>query len=314
MNYLSVGNVACDILAKVSSEQKRSKRRLLLEDIGCYPGGDALNSAIDVSIMGENSMFIGCVGQDVFGREIMDKLSAYPVDLSHMRFGPDIRTSVSYYVVGEDGEKWPGESGGSCYRPGGNEALREEDVPDSALDWADHLHLGSPMIQDGLDYGGNARLLKRAKAAGVTTSMDLVYDQDEIWLPKIEEALSCCDIFIPSDYEVERVCGRSDPLAIKEFFRPYGISLFGIKLGAKGVYLTDFKEDIFVPSVYRGTPVDTLGAGDAFFAAFNLSHHRGYGLERCAVIASCASACVLGHYGANSGMVHFEELIKMTGD
>ena len=313
MNYLSIGNVACDVLAKVSKNQKKSKKRLILEDISLYPGGDALNSAIDVSLMGEKSMFIGCVGRDVFGRQIMDKLSHFPVDLSHMCIAPEIRTSVSYYVVGEDGEKWPGETGGSCYRPGGNEALREEDIPDSALQWADHLHLGSPMIQDGLDYGGNARLLKRARAAGVTTSMDLVYDQDEVWLPKIEQALSYCDIFIPSDYEVEQVCGLKDPLEMKEFFRPYGISVFGVKMGQKGVFLTDYEKDVFWPSAYHKVPVETLGAGDAFFAAFNVSYHRGYGLEQCAAIASCASACILDHYGATTGMVRFEELLKMAG-
>jgi fructokinase len=142
--------------------------------------------------------------------------------------------------------------------------------------------------------------------------MDLVYDQDEIWLPKIEEALYYCDIFIPSDYEVECVCGLKDSMEIKEFFRPYGISVFGIKLGAKGVFLTDYNKDIFVPSAYHGVPVETLGAGDAFFAAFNISYHRGYELEHCAVIASCASACILGHYGASTGMVRFEELLKMA--
>lgn len=308
MNYLSAGNVACDILAKVSPRQKKSKRRLLLKDIGFFPGGDALNSAVDVSMMGENAMLIGCVGQDIFGRQIMETLSSYPVDLRYMRYEAGIQTSVSYYVVGENGERWPGETGGSCYRPGGNETLKAEDIPDEALRWADHLHLGSPMIQDGLDYEGNARLLKRARDMGITTSMDLVYDQDEVWLPKIEAALSYCDIFIPSDYEVECVCGLSDPQDIKEFFRPYGLKIFGMKLGAKGVFLTDFHRDIVVPSAYPGTPVDTLGAGDAFFAAFNVSYFKGFGLTRCAEIASYASACVLAHYGANTGMVSFDEL------
>lgn len=314
MNYLCVGNTACDILAKVSSIQKKSDKRLYLESIECFPGGDALNNAVDASIMGEAVKFIGCVGQDLFGEAILKKLSGYKIDISHMRVDSQIPTSVSYYIVDKGGEKRPASQGGCCYRPGGNEALAEQDIPDSLLHWADHLHLGSPMIQDGLDGGDNGILLKRAKEHGVTTSMDLVYDQDEIWLPKIEEALRYCDIFIPSDYEVEHVCGSRDIKEIKEFFRPYELSVFGIKMGERGVFLTDYKRDIFIPSAYKGIPVETLGAGDAFFAAFNVSYSRGFSLERCACVACCASACVLGSFGASTGMVEYNKLLKMADD
>lgn len=314
MNYLCVGNTACDILARVGRSQKKSGKRLFLESIDCFPGGDALNNAVDASIMGESVKFIGCAGQDMFGEAIIKKLSEYRIDLSDMRIDPRIPTSVSYYIVDEGGEKRPASQGGCCYRPGGNEALTEQDVPDSALKWADHLHLGSPMIQDGLDGGGNCTLLKRAKDHGVTTSMDLVYDQDQVWLPKIEAALHYCDIFIPSDYEVEHVCGCSDVKEMKEFFRPYGMSVFGVKMGSRGVFLTDYQKDIFVPSAYQDVPVETLGAGDAFFAAFNVSYNRGFSLERCASIASCASACVLGAFGASTGMAEYHELLKMAED
>lgn len=307
MHYLSVGNIACDILSRKSPKQKVSTRRTYLEELVCCPGGDALNSAVDAALLGESARLIGCVGNDLFGKFIISKLQQTNVDISMLRLDDLVPTSVSSYMVEENGEKT-----GATYRPGGNEALCLKDIPDSALKWADHLHLGSPMIQDGLDGGDNAELFRRAKSFGVTTSMDLVYDQDEIWLPKIEKALYHCDFFIPSDYEVSQVCGTDDIYRIKDLFSGYGIKVFGIKLGKKGVFLTDFSQDLMVPSAYKGTPVDTLGAGDAFFSAFNISWHKGNSLQRCAAIASCASACVLGNYGASTGMLNYEQLLVLA--
>ena len=307
MNYLSVGNIACDVLATASPQQKKSMRRIYLQSLICCLGGDALNSAVDAAAMGQHARLIGCVGQDLFGREILERLRQTGVDCSMLRIDARVPTSVSHYMVEPDGEK-----SGALYRPGGNEALCEADVPDEALAWADHLHLGSPMIQDSLDGGGNAVLLRRAKQFGVTTSMDLVYDQDEIWLPKIEEALHWCDIFIPSDYEVSKVCKTENLQDIKAFFRPYGLKVFGVKLGKRGVFLTDFQQDFLIPSAYTGMPTETLGAGDAFFAAFNVAWHNGEGLYRSAVIGSCASACVLGNYGASTGMTDYAQLTAMA--
>lgn len=309
MNYLCVGNIACDLLAHKSGKQKHSNRRIYLDQLTCTPGGDALNSAVDASIMGVQAKLIGRIGQDLFGQMILQKIKNTKIDLSMLRMDPTIHTSVSFYTVTQGGEKDI-----ALYRPGGNEALEPEDVPDCALQWADHLHLGSPMIQDGLDGGGNAVLLQRAKRFGVQTSMDLVYDPDEIWLPKIEEALSYCDIFIPSDYEVSKMCGTDDLEKLTKFFEPYGLKIFGVKLGKRGVYLTDFHDAFLMPSAYRGLPVETLGAGDAFFAAFNIAYYKKEGIYRSAMIASCASACVLGHFGANTGMVTYEQLKRLADD
>lgn len=309
MNYLSVGNIACDVLAKASSQQKRSARRTYLEALEVCPGGDALNSAVDAAAMGVNAKLIGCLGTDLFGNAVLNTLRQTNVDILDLRVDPAVDTSVSFYVLLADGEKT-----GAVYRPGGNEALCLRDVPEQALRWADHLHLGSPMLQDGLDGGPNAELLKKAREYGVVTSMDVVYDPDEIWLKKIEDALSFCDIFIPSDYEVEKICGTKDLQEMKAFFRPFGMKVFGVKRGKQGVFLTDFQQDVLLPSALKGDPKDTLGAGDAFFAAFNIAWHQKYSLSRCAAIASCASASVLNEYGASKGMVPFAELLKRADD
>ena len=77
------------------------------------------------------------------------------------------------------------------------------------------------------------------------------------------------------------------------------LKYFGIKLGAQGVYVTDFKQSYQMPSLYQGKPVDTTGAGDAFFAGFLAGYIKGYDLPSCAAIGSAQSASVMRGIGAN---------------
>ena len=67
------------------------------------------------------------------------------------------------------------------------------------------------------------------------------------------------------------------------------------------MFLTDFQSDLHMPSLLMGSPVDTTGAGDAFFGGFLAGWIRGYSLERCAILGSAQAAGVIAQKGANAG-------------
>lgn len=301
MKFLCIGNAACDIILRPRS-MERVQERVLLESVDMYAGGDALDVAVNLSIMGESSKLVGCIGNDDFGQTVLKCLQEHQVGSEYLIRSSQVPTVTSILFLKPDGER------DAAYRAGGNEILQESDVPDQAIAWADHVHLGSPLRLNAMDGEGTKRLFQRAKAMGKTTSMDLVVPLDDIWLPKIEGALHYCDIFLPSDYEVSKVCGLTDPIEMKEFFRPYGLSVFGVKMGAKGAYITDYAEDVWIPPAKLGEVKDTLGAGDAFVAAFLAAYKGGKPLKGCAALASIASGYVVQKTGTTSGMVAMKEL------
>lgn len=302
MKCLCVGNAACDIILQPSN-MELVQDRLLLNNVIMSAGGDALDVAVDLAILGDQPALISCIGMDDFGSKIMKTLTESGVDTRYMIQDSIIPTTTSILLLKPDGERQ------AAYRSGGNERLSLNHVPDEAIEWADHVHLGSPMRLSSMDGKGTAELFRRAKLKGKTTSMDLVVPLDNIWLPKIEEVLHYCDIFLPSDYEVSQVCGLTDPLQIKEFFRPYGLSVFGIKMGANGVFVTDYKQDVWLPASTNRV-IDTLGAGDSFVAAFLSSYKKGFSLRDCAAISSIASGFVVQELGTTHGMKSFDDLYK----
>ena len=55
-----------------------------------------------------------------------------------------------------------------------------------------------------------------------------------------------------------------------------------------------------------------IGAGGALASTFVCADRRGYDLRTCGLIASAASACVVGSVGATSGMRDFETLLSIA--
>lgn len=302
MRILSVGNIACDILVSPFDAPPVQKRKLL-KDVSLFAGGDALNAAIDLAILGQEVCLVGRVGKDDFGWKIRKTLAEFPaINTQYLVDIDDTPTSTSVSTIMPNGERR------AAYRAGCNETLTLSDIPEAMIHWSDHVHLGSAMRLSAMDGEGTRELFKKARASGKSTSMDLVVDLDEIWLGKIQDALQYCDIFLPSHYEVREVCRLEDPLAMKEFFRPYGLKVFGVKMGSRGVFITDYRQDIFMPSVTVQKPVDTLGAGDAFMATFIAAYLNRLPLEICTSMASHASCHVISRFGPTTGMKSFDHL------
>ena len=306
MNILVVGAVVCDIAAKPVGADAIEKRRIEIDSLNISGGGDANNASIDLATFGEQVRIVSKVGNDFLGSMLTEQLQTKGVDTRYLLRDPETETTAAILMLGPGGS-----STISARRNGACDTICEKDVPDEALEWADHLHVVNVLNMPMLDGEGLAELFRRAHAHGITTSMDMkrprkLHDEP---LACIKEALPHCDVFLPSDHEIEYVTGLTDPVQATEFLRPFAPKLFVMKRGAEGVYVTDFSSSFTQPSLYEGTPVDVVGAGDAFSSTFVASWKNGYTLEDCARLASNASAHVLSKIGTTAGMCSRKELI-----
>ncbi len=305
MKMLCLGAVLCDIAAKPVPADAFAARRIQLDSLNLAGGGDANNASIDLARLGEDVRIVSRVGGDFLGQMLTTLLSQNGVDTRYVARDEHAETTAAILMLGPDGVTTI-----SARHSGACDSVRESDVTDEALIWADHLHVVNVMNMPCLDGEGLGRLFARAHEAGVTTSMDLKRPRTPLEKPldAVVPALSHCDVFLPSDYEVEYLCGFTDPHRARDFFRGFGVKVFGMKCGKAGVYLTDFQEEVFQKSLFSGTPVDVTGAGDAFSSTFAASWRRGLSLREAALIASAASARVLSAVGTTAGMVDFDTL------
>lgn len=299
MNILCMGAVLCDIAAKPIPDDPAAQRRFALDSLNISGGGDANNASIDLARLGETVRVISRVGDDFLGNMLLGLLAQNGVDTRYVKCDAQAQTTAAILMLTSAGVTTI-----SARKSGACDALCCADVSEEALSWADHLHVVNVLNMPNLDGGGLEELFARAHAHGVTTSMDLKRPRTAQAQPMdcIREALQYCDVFLPSDYEVEYLCGLTDPRRARDYFGTFGVRIFGMKRGAQGVYVTDFDDEVFQKSLFCGTPVDVTGAGDAFSSTFAACWRRGMCLRDAALIASAASARILSCVGTTTGM------------
>ena len=269
-------------------------------------GGDAVNAAVSMARLGLKTAVCASMGKDSAAQLVIHELEAAGADCSYLHLDAAVHTAAPAILVDSDGER-------HIIRvpDNGNHFFTQDMVSDELLEKARHLHLASANVLKRLDGKPLGVLFARAHEKGLTTSMDASYDRAGNWMKNIQDALMNCDIFIPSFQEASIYAGSEDLHEICAFFSQFPLKIFGIKLGEKGVMVTDFRDTWTMGTLYRKKPVDTTGAGDAFLAGFVSAWLKGYDIPSCAYAGSAQSYSVLGAVGANTSAGTWEDAVKL---
>ena len=169
-------------------------------------GGPVSNTGFPLRRLGMNVELMGKCGDDAFGRTIVELIRAEaPGAEAGMRVVPG--ESSSYSVVISP----PGVDRIFLHAPAANDTFGAEDVDLRAVARAKLFHFGYPPLMARTYANGGAELtaiLRSARAAGATTSLDLAYPDPASpagradWASILADALQHVDVFTPSVEEL----------------------------------------------------------------------------------------------------------------
>ncbi len=239
-----------------------------MKEADVHTGGCVANTGLAMKILGTDVSLMGKVGKDSFGEMILGILRKYDADGGMI---VDENESTSYSVV----LAVPGIDRIFLHNPGANHTFLEKDIPQEALKRADLLHFGYPPIMRSMfenDGEELVKLLKRAKDAGLATSLDLAaIDADSPagkadWKKILKRVIPYVDFFVPS---IEELCFMIDRerfedwqqragdkditeiLDIEQDIKPlagqcmeYGAKVLLLKCGAPGMYYRTGNEEV----------------------------------------------------------------------
>ncbi len=172
--------------------------------------------------------------------------------------------------------------------------LERADLSDTLLKSARHLHIGAYFLQSRL-HADAPELFARAKALGLTTSLDCNYDPVERWDSNLRQVLQHTDLFLPNEDEALAITKASDvPTAARALSSLAQIVV--IKRGASGALVAQGERQFTVPAIPVEV-VDTTGAGDSFNAGFLREFLQSKSLDICAkagIDAAARSVQVVG--------------------
>jgi sugar/nucleoside kinase (ribokinase family) len=268
---LVVGELNVDLILQGYHSFPSPGREVLVDDFVMTLGSASAICAVGLARLGAPVAFLGVVGKDSWGEYCVQTMAKAGVDVSRVRHAADLKTGVTVSITSPHDRALVSFLGSIG-------ALRGEDVPDAAFAGFDHLHVSSYFLQERL-RPSLASVFARARAHGLTTSLDPGFDPSETWGRDLVETLREVDVFFPNEVELHGLTGG---LAGEEALRKLdnGRTQVVAKLGSAGCLALQDGRTVTVPA-FRVEPVDTTGAGDSFDAGFLHAWLAGEPLREC---------------------------------
>lgn len=300
--FVVVGNCVVDLIARPVESLPPPGQLLYVEAIESHVGGNGPNTAAALAKLGARAAAIGRVGCDAPGDWLLARLERLGVDTRGIVRDRQHATAITLVCVDRSGERR------FLHHLGANATLTPADVDDEPLRRARHLHLGSHFALPALDGEPAASLLRRARAAGLTTSLDVCWDAHGRWLELLRPCLPWADLFLPNEEEARALTGESEPRAMARRLHALGVATVVIKRGAKGCYASDGRQEWEIPAF--AVPVrDTTGAGDCFVAGFLYARGAGWEMERALRFACACGALSVQALGAVTALGSAAEVV-----
>lgn len=299
---ICLGITAVDIIAKPINSIPECGKLTLVDNVEMHTGGCAVNTAIDLSKIGEDAGVIALLGTDGFGEFIKNELQKEKVSIDGLKFISNVTNSVSIVLSNSEGER------SFIHYPGTNGVFTEKDIDKRFIEECDYLFIAGALLMPAFDGEPTARILKQAKELGKYTILDTAWDSTGRWMTTLWSCMPYIDLFIPSIDEAQMISGKQNEKEIAEDFLRLGVNNVVIKLGSKGCYVKNKNLDFYVDA-FEVNCVDTNGAGDSFVAGFITGLANGWPLEKCAEFANATGAFCVMKVGASAGIKSKEEIL-----
>ena len=293
-DLLVVGSANADLVIGVE-RRPAAGETVLGSDLAVHPGGKGANQAVAAARLGARTALLARVGDDAYGRLLLESQQAAGVDTVGVLVG-GAPTGVALITVDPSGDN------SIVVSPGANGKLAPEDVRAAAC-----------VFQA-------ARVVSTQLEIPLETVVEVVRNltPDSRFVlnpspprPLPSEVLAACDPLIVNEHEAQVVLGDarvSDrPADWARLLLAKGPRSVVVTLGAEGALVADRQGVTRVPSV-KVDAVDTTGAGDAFTAALAFRLSAGASLADAAAFAARVGAAAVTKEGAQVSFPTAEEV------
>ncbi len=231
-------------------------------------GGAPANVCGAFSALGGQSRIITQLGNDPFGKKIVDELAGFGIETEAISLTDEANTCLAFVSLEADGNRQF-----SFYRKPSADMLYEpSQVKKEYFSDAYALHFCSVSLGDYPMKDAHYKAIEYALDAGAIISFDPnlrfpLWEDLGLLKERVREFIPKCNILKISDEELEFITGHKDINEASGELFDAGVSLILYTCGASGAYALTKDFTCFVPSK-KVKAVDTTGAGDGFIGSF----------------------------------------------
>lgn len=261
-------------------------------------GGKGGNQAIAAAKLGADVTFVGKVGQDAFGDELVASLSEHGISTKFITRDAKSNTGLATIILEEKGQNR------ILVYPEANMTLTTAEI-DKAFEGQDY---DAMMIQFEIPEAVVIHACEKAREKGIPFIVDAGPAQD---FP-LEKILGA-EIFSPNETETFALCQievtdlKSAEIAAKMLFKRCEAKYIVIKAGGFGAYIYDSETSTHIPAL-RVAAIDPTAAGDAFTAGMTVEYLQDNNIEKAVMYANGVGAVTVTKLGAQPSIPTRQEV------
>ncbi|MCC3375369.1 carbohydrate kinase family protein [Cohnella sp. REN36] len=298
-----IGDANIDLVVAGCNEMPAPGQEVLVNEMTLHVGGGAALFSLALAKLGMKIAFNGVLGEDGFGQFVRERFLQYGIDTRYIRTSSRRNTGISIAINPEKDRSF-------ITYTGTNEELSLQQLDMDSVALGRHVHLtGYRGSRNHAEYVDMARRLKQL---GLTTSLDVGWDDTGEWYKGIYELIREVDVFFLNETEARHYTGcASAERGLRELAK-HGRHVV-LKLGEAGA-LAAIGGRVAYRSAFEADVVDTTGAGDSFNAGYMYGYLNGHRTEQCLLFANACGAMSVSRFGGSAGVRDRAELERFVGE
>lgn len=262
MKILCIGEALIDMICTDKGSSLAEGNHFLKKT-----GGAPTNVAAAISALGGSVELAAKVGNDPFGKQLIQVMQEFGVSTRWMLVDDTHFTTFAFVSLMEDGER------DFVFNRGADGQLSREEVDEIPMNDVSIIHFGSATgFLPGPLQAAYQSLLQKALQKNIFISFDPNYrhllfpNNTRSFIDQSWNFLKACHFFKLSDEEAMLITGAASVEDAAALLLEKTNAVFTITLGKEGTLFGFQGRTSIIPSIPI-KPVDTTGAGDAFVGA-----------------------------------------------
>lgn len=272
--------------------------KIEIDDVHMDVGGGATNAAVTFARQGFKVGFVGKIGRDPAGSEVLRVLHREGVGTEHVVYDPKLSTSFSTLLVAPSGERTILNYRGASH----NMQAKDFAIKNLQADW---IYISS--------LAGNFKLLsaviKHAHTIGIKVALN-PGGRELAAGGKLRKLLPYVEVLAANREEMAQLFGAQDPREIMA--KSFGLCPYIVMTdGPNGVYATDSLRIYHAGQYQKVRVVDRSGSGDAFCSGFVAALAKSGRIEDAITLGSANATGVVQKIGAKAGILKTDRIKSM---
>ncbi|TFF98459.1 MAG: ribokinase [Promethearchaeota archaeon] len=269
-----------------------------------FLGGKGANQAVASVRAGAKTLFIGKIGNDLFGDQMVSRLTKEAIDTSHIIKDAQESSGVAFIMIDNNGENMISVAPGANARLNPLEIRAKSEIIKKAKVLVVQMEISIETIEEIYKIASQGNVIKILNPAPLKPIPISVLKHIDIIIPNEGELFRLHSLL---EFKELSVTQKEKIIQASKDIASLGIKIVITTLGSKGCLIVENDEVIEIPA-FKVEAIDTVGAGDCFNGVLASKLCQGEPLLNAVKYATAAASIAVTRKGAQESMPFINEI------